>query len=134
MKMQTFISNHNVKIDSTMVDENPNMDSDSRMNHYKVTLRGTFNGKRHQLTTYFSMGLGLSHEPEADDVLDCLASDSASIDNARNFEDWASELGYDTNSRKAERTYRICQRQAERLEKFCGSEAYRELLYKVERL
>jgi len=72
--------------------------------------------------------------PDAATVLDCLASDSSSYDNARNFDDWCSEFGYDSDSRKAERTYRICGEQAKALRHFLGNDEYRHLLENVERL
>lgn len=132
--MKQFVNENKIKIDSVLVDENPNMDSDHDMNHFKVTLRARVDGKRKQFTTFFSMGMGLRGDPQVDDVLDCIASDSASIENARDFEDWAGEFGYDTDSRKAERIYKICQRQAERLKAFVGSEKYTDLLWNTERL
>jgi hypothetical protein len=46
-------------------------------------------------------------EPDACDVMFSLVSESDAIDYAT-FEEWASNLGYDTDSRKAEATYRAC--------------------------
>src|SRR5258708_3606941 len=40
-------------------------------------------------------------EPTAADVLECVLSDAASFINAAGFDDWAEELGFDTDSRKA---------------------------------
>jgi hypothetical protein len=45
--------------------------------------------------------------PSICDVLYCFASD-AEVLNAGGFEDWASEYGYDVDSRKAEGIYRAC--------------------------
>jgi hypothetical protein len=45
--------------------------------------------------------------PEACDVLYYLAS-KAGVLNYSGFEDWASEMGYDADSRKAEKIYREC--------------------------
>lgn len=45
--------------------------------------------------------------PEASDVVHSLILDSGVLDYAT-FEEWASEYGYDTDSRKAESTYRAC--------------------------
>lgn len=134
MDIQEFIEQNKITIKSEQADSNPNMDSDYPMNHYKVLLRSRFEGKRRQLTTYFSMGLGLKGYPSPDNVLDSLAQESASVENARNFENWAAELGYDPDSRKAERTYQICLRQAKRLDNFLGSNNYNTLLWEVERL
>lgn len=75
-----------------------------------------------------------TREPTAADVLDCLASDAASMENARSFEDWAVDMGLDSDSRKAERLYRIIQKQAARLESLLGRDLYERLLYKTDRL
>ena len=45
--------------------------------------------------------------PKTADVVYSLVLDAGVLD-ARNFEDWASEYGYDTDSRKAETIYRAC--------------------------
>ncbi len=45
--------------------------------------------------------------PNPLDVLHSLVLDAATID-CRDFEEWASEFGYDTDSRRAEATYRAC--------------------------
>lgn len=95
-----------------------------------------------KMTVYFSMGGGHGgRAPEVADVLECMASDSAAAgiatssgDAPSDFADWCSEYGYDTDSRKAHRTYIICKRQAERLRKFLGEEAYEQLLWNTERL
>jgi hypothetical protein len=71
--------------------------------------------------------------PEVADVLDCLASDASGVENSRDFEEWCSEYGYDTDSRKAEKTYRICAAQAEQLKSFLGEDLYKQLLWDTER-
>jgi hypothetical protein len=45
--------------------------------------------------------------PKAADVLSSLVLDSSVLDSAT-FEDWAADLGYDPDSRKAETIYREC--------------------------
>lgn len=45
--------------------------------------------------------------PEIADVLHSLALDSSVLDFA-GFADWAADYGYDTDSRSAESTYRLC--------------------------
>ena len=131
MNTRQFCNSNKISIDSEMVDENPNMVRDNwQAYHYKDRL--TF-GKR-QLTTFFSMGLAHTNEPDAEDVLDCLASDAAGIENTRNLEEWCGEYGYDADSRKAEKTYKLCQKQAKDLKRFLGEEAYKTLLWETERL
>jgi hypothetical protein len=80
------------------------------------------------------MGYAHCREPEAAEILDCLASDAVSVENSRGFEDWASDLGYDPDSRKAEKTYLACVKSSERLRKFLGGYEYRDLLWNTERL
>src|SRR5215469_3741015 len=96
-------------------------------NWYDVTLRR----KRRQLTIKFGMGLGLSGEPPAGDVLSSLLMDASGYDNARSFEEWAGEYGYDTDSRKAERIYRQVEAQTAKLRKFLGDD-YDAYLWETE--
>jgi hypothetical protein len=46
--------------------------------------------------------------PDREDVVYSLIMDSSSIFDAGGFESWASGLGYDPDSRKAEAVYRAC--------------------------
>lgn len=73
-------------------------------------------------------------EPDLPGVLDCLASDSQGYEWAGSFEDWAAEYGYDTDSRKAEATYRHVGEQARALRHLLGLDDYRLLIEEVERL
>ena len=132
--LRSFIDCNNVAVKTCeMVGENPNCPDWRDAYHWKVTLRAKIDGRRTQLTCFFSMGYGLDREPTAADILDCLASDSASVENCVGFEDWAGDLGYDPDSRTAEKTFKACRKAAERLEKFLGRD-YRDLLYNTERL
>lgn len=46
--------------------------------------------------------------PELPDVLWSLVMDAEGVRHGQTFEDWAADLGYDTDSRKAERCYNAC--------------------------
>ena len=134
--IERFIRDNRIRHGVQLVDNNPNMsDMPEGSRHFKVTLRRT--GR--QMTVFFSQGPAIEKEPTAADVLDCLASDSQGIENLAvdqegHFETWASEYGYDTDSRKAERTFKVCARQATRLYNFLGNEQYDRLIENVERL
>lgn len=65
-------------------------------------------------------------QPDSLDVLYSLASDSDVI-NCGTFEEWASNLGYDTDSRKAEAIYRACLEIALKLRNGLGETALPEL-------
>lgn len=47
-------------------------------------------------------------QPDLVDVIYCLTSDANCVRYGQSFEDFASELGYDEDSRSAERTYNAC--------------------------
>ncbi len=133
--LQARIAEHGIRMACERADRNPNMpDSDwSRSTtHWRCTFR---NRAGRQITVHFSQGSARIGSPKATDVLDCIASDTAGFENARGFEDWASDYGYDTDSRKAERTYNAIKGQAFKLRRFIGSEAaFQELLFDTERL
>jgi hypothetical protein len=74
------------------------------------------------LTVPFYMGAAHTSEPTAADVMTCLASDASSYENARSFEDWASDLGYDTDSRSAEKVYKACERITAKLRVLLGDD------------
>lgn len=132
MNTRQFVSAHNIRADVAFADSNPNMDADqwSRdANHWRVVLKM---GRR-QLTVPYSTGSALG-EPDAADVLDTLASDAGTIEYVSGFEEWANELGFDPDSRKAERTFQVSRKQSLALKQFLGDELYGDLLNDTERL
>lgn len=64
--------------------------------------------------------------PEFADVLYSLASEASAIDYAT-FEEWASDYGYDTDSRSAEKTYRACLEIALKLRSAIGDDGLAKL-------
>ena len=68
-----------------------------------------------------AMAYGRKYRPTAADVIGCLLSDFTSLDCSDGFEDWASDLGYDTDSRKAERAYLLVQKQAVTFRRLAGA-------------
>jgi hypothetical protein len=123
--LKAYIRQHRITMSTQSADSNPNIGSmPPGSRHWRCTLRC---GHR-RMTVYFSQGPAIEHEPTVEDVLDCLASDAGG---ASTFEDWCAELGYDSDSRKAEQTYRLIKEQSEKLAALLGP-AYGELL-KVER-
>ena len=129
--LQAFIRKYKVRMAAAQTDRNPYAGPDWAADHWKCVLR--CQGRK--MGTYFSKGFAHKGKPPtAAEVLNYLASDSLGWENAQGFEDWCGEYGYDTDSIKSLRVYRRCQRQAEKLAALLGTEAYRELLYDVERL
>lgn len=131
ISLQDFIGNTAIRASVRYADSNPNMpDMGAGATHWLVTLRSG----RFSMRVPFSQGSAYTKEPTAADVLDCLASDAAGFENAQSFEDWCAEYGYDTDSRKAFRTYSTIRRQANKLRAMLGDANYETLLWKTERL
>ncbi len=125
MTVKEFVKLHKINSQSQMVDRNPNMtDMPAGSSHYKVTLRY---GRRRMIVP-FSMGPAHCHKPDTECVLECLQSDAQGVAYGQDFSEWASDLGYDTDSRKAERTFALVVKQSARLEQLLGGELYRALL------
>jgi hypothetical protein len=127
MDFNQFCRRHHIRAEAVMVDENPNMsDMPEGSYHWKVTLkrpgRGFGGSDRKQLTVPFSMGPALDHEPEAHEVLSCLVSDSFGAD--EDFEGWAANLGYDPDSRKAEKIWHAVRAQTKRLRQFLSGDLF----------
>lgn len=103
-------------------DFTPRDDWDRGSRHWKVTLSRpdyAYPGHRRTLTVPFHTGSGLGPKPpKAVQVLACLLLDATGVAWGQSFEDWAGEYGYDTDSRKAEETYRQVIRQTEELRNF----------------
>ena len=96
------------------------------MDHWRVTLHTG----RKQMTVLFSKGLGhKGAEPTVAEVLECISADSTSVENARDFSEWCNEYGFDTADRSHRPIYTQCQKQAARLRKFLGEDAYETLLW-----
>jgi hypothetical protein len=85
-------------------------------NEWIATLE--YDGK--MIETPFFTGLAIS-EPIVDDVIYSLLMDNISS-NHTNFEDWAEEMGYDTDSRKAEQTYRNCLESGHKIRMLLGDD------------
>lgn len=131
MDVREWCKEKRITATAERVDCNPHMEDGGAMDHWRVTLR---RGKR-RMTTHFSMGYAHhGREPEVAEVLDCLASDAAGIENARDFSDWCSEYGYSDDSRKAERIFKVCKEQARQLRRWLGDGPYDDLLWNTERL
>ena len=144
---QAIIDNLGMALEASPAHSNPSMDSDTEMDHWSVKLT-----RPHcpSMTLFYSMGTGLrrqptNHElialhdeeraaglipvkPQLIDILYCLIADSDALDYT--FEEWCDNLGYDTDSRKAEHTFRLCCDQTKQIKRLLGDdfEAVQEAL------
>lgn len=74
------------------------------------------------------------YRPELEDVLSCIAGDAIDIERSPRFEDWADEIGFDSDSRKAERTFNVCVKMTNDLRDFFGQQYKRLLAVDLEEL
>lgn len=131
--IEQFIERARLSMTCTRIDARPDRsdDWDASARHFRITITGIGGSMR----VHFSQGSAHTEDPTLADVLDCIASDSAGIENARGFDDWCSEYGYDTDSRKAARTFAACERQARALLRVLDSrDDFEALLFNTERL
>ena len=130
-----FIKEHHIRMTAERTDSNPSMPDSRNMDHWKCVLTRKENTRTRRMTVYFSMGYGHNGKaPKAADVLSCIASDSATVENS-DFEEFCSEFGYDSDSRKTEKTYKACEHMAKRLQNWLNSTSdYQQLLFDCERL
>jgi hypothetical protein len=68
------------------------------------------------MTVHYSMGSAHTGEPQDADVFNSLLMDTSDIE-GETFEDWAENLGYDTDSRKAEKAFNACKEEFESLQR-----------------
>lgn len=97
-----------VKFSAVRVSERPDGmmdDMPAGSSHWRIMLQRS----GAELVTHYSMGPAHTEAPELTDVLYSLLLDIGGLDNAGTFEDWANDMGYDEDSRKAERIYKACQ-------------------------
>lgn len=79
--------------------------------------------------------LGRDFAPDIASVFDSLVLDASCYENARNFEEFCAEFGYDTDSRKAEAMYNACGQNAKDLARLLGSrKAFEDVLSNTESL
>lgn len=125
-----FTEKHPIKFSAREVCERPdNLMSESTY-HFQCKLVGP----QHRMSLYFSLGAACSIPPTLEEVLDCLASDASSYENAKDFENWARDYGYSEDSRAAEKVYRAVKRSSEQLKRVLGETDYQELLWETDRL
>jgi len=150
--LEQFIKTNDIRFTCARVGNRPDgLMSQDGMRHFHCRIyKGAVHPNSSSFGLYFSQGSAHTVDPTLADVLDCLASDASGYENAKDaaqynreknqgslrteFDEWADEYGYDTDSRKAEKIYKTVKRQAEQLKRTLGAEAYEQLLWNTERL
>lgn len=132
MNIDTFIRRHQITASVKEIDRRADRHMDDMpygTRHFRFNLKC---GAR-RFTFPYSQGPGIANEPTTADALNAVALDAACVANGQSFEDFCLDLGFDTDSRRAEQTYRACLRTAASLERLLGTRDYETLLWSVER-
>lgn len=144
--LDEFIAQQGLTADVERADRNPSMPADDwsrSARHWLVTIRKDLPdtpGCHAGMDVPFSQGSAHMDPPTLADVLDCIASDVATVENACSFDDWADELGYfpmesSADYKRARAAYDAATRQASYLREFLDDEeAFSKLLWDIERL
>lgn len=82
-------------------------DWDRNASHWHIVLRRVGHGIKAPIVVEYSMGSAHKGAPNIADVLRSLHSDSRMTE-GQTFESWAQDLGFDTDSRRAETMFREC--------------------------
>lgn len=117
MTFREAVTKYRVKLTATWIEARPDglmegMPAGSTHWRLKLTRPRFPGGERYQgltrvrrtWTVYWSQGPACGELRDAVEVLECLNSDRVLED----FDNWARGLGYDTDSRKAEKIYKAC--------------------------
>jgi len=126
-----FIASNGITMTTTRIHKRTDNASEwgNAARHWECTLTR----EDRTMRVEFIQGSAHTVSPAVDDVLDSLTMDvSCVIDST--FEQFCAELGYDNDSRKAERVYFACRDTARKLREFLPSGALDTLLYNTERL
>lgn len=103
--------------------------------HWKVELHySPIRGAHRTLPVDFRMGMAHGDTPPSiTEVVDILLSEAGGIENAADFEEWAEEYGYDTDSRRAEKIYTAVREETLALHRFLGDTLYDLWLWQTDR-
>ena len=91
-------------------------DWQQKANDWRITLRY----KGHSYSFDYWQGVGIKEDPTIEGVMENLLSDASA--DQETFEDWCANYGYDTDSRKAEKTYKACVKQTKAVKRLLGKD------------
>lgn len=92
-------------------------------NHHIITVKNLKTGKRTSFDFWAS--IARPHLSTKDDILGafrCFLDDC--VCGLESFEDFCADLGYDTDSRRAEATWKACRRSAEKFKRISTDDIY----------
>src|SRR4029077_15582094 len=136
--MEKFIQDLKIKMEWQPIPMNPNFEGEKWADesfHCRVSLK---KGPK-SLVTYYSKGSGLPEPPDFFEVLSSLADDAAGFENNPDLDSWIREYGHEEDPdeedphKKDRKIFKAIEKSSEKLKKLLGDEAYKQLLWEVER-
>lgn len=133
MSMQTMKLKDLIKIKTKLIKYDRYFDDDKEMrNIYRVFVY--YHGNQISFTFGDSIhNTQMGIEPDIDSLLETITSDYYyTKEYYPTFSDFCSEFGYDTDSRKAEKAYRLCLIQGNKLHKLFNEQEIEQLREELE--
>lgn len=126
-KLTDLIEEHKIRMTATFVSRTVSRDIERPYGGTYVVYQDNWKCRlscgRRSLTVDFHLGEGHNgRTPDVTEVLACILMDVNGYDNARDFEEWCAEYGYDTDSRQAERDYQTIGKQYEGVQRLLGDD------------
>tara|TARA_R100000808_G_scaffold6072_2_gene18227 strand:+ start:10831 stop:11232 length:402 start_codon:yes stop_codon:yes gene_type:complete len=130
MPMKQRVAQLGLAMESELVEANPDMIGEMAPGsmHWRCTITAREGGS---MLVHFSQGPAVCEEPTLEGVLGCVVDEVSSVVNVTSFEEWATSLGYDTDSRRAEAGFNHIVKHTEQLMMLVGGEAFNDLLYET---
>jgi hypothetical protein len=119
VRLERLLDELGMEIEFTMDGVEPSESMPAGSYDYLVTLK--LEGR--ELETEYHMGPALEQDPDAENVLSSLLLDASCGE--MSFEEYCSDFGYDTDSRRHHKTWKACKKLAPKLQEFLG-EHYEE--------
>ena len=111
--LNKFLADRSITFDYRYITTGDTSETGENWPHHRYSVSLVREDHRpYSINTEFKSGIGNTTEPTA---LDVLYSFIADLVNGESFEDWCGNLGYDTDSRKAEKVYLACLKQEENI-------------------
>lgn len=128
-----YIANHDITLD-ILRGPDPAIAEDG-WEYYAYQLRLDHGLLGNSMNIPWLQGLLVTDDPEVGNVMDVLIGESWSYYQADDFEDWAGEYGYDSDSRKAYALWLTIEKQSKLFLAFLGDtfDALEELALRTER-
>lgn len=117
-------------VNSNIRDDSLRMIANTIMGKYKGSPQGFpwhLNYDKSFFHAVYDYGKRFLGKLDINDVLYCLVSDAQTMKYGFTFEEWADALGYDTDSRRAEKTYRAVKEQTEKFKGLVGKELFNQM-------